>query len=638
MPAFSAFCVAAPRSGEGKTTAAMALCRALRERGLAVQAFKCGPDYVDPTFLATASGRRALNLDTWLMGENGVRRIFARAGRQAGVCVVEGVMGLFDGRGPGDLSGSTLDCARVLGLPVILTVNVRGMAASIAPLVAGFLDSARRHGVRIAGVLAQNAGSERHTAMLKAALEEAGLPPLLGSLPRDPAFTLPSRQLGLTPADETAGAERVCAALGKSLAEHADLDTLLALTEMERPQAPVTPVPAEGAGRKRLAVARDSAFCFYYEENLAWLTAHGWDIIPFSPLADRALPPCDAVYLGGGYPEVFAGTLSANKGMRDSVRHAALAGLPVYAECGGFMYLAKDIVTKDGRFPMAGVLDAEAVMGEKLSSLGYREARFLCAPPFGLGDAGLVLRGHEFHWSSMNFHTAYPPLASAAMKDGSLIPSGVCAGPARNVLAGYIHFYWADRPAARTGEKAPGALILLTGPSSAGKTTLAAAIEAEMRKRGRTCFRFSLDAFLAAYLHEGAPFTSVAGAERSGIPAAAMWHAALREAVLRGGVCVADHVLCGSDAWQADFTEALRGLRVLPVRTLCSEDILRKRENGRTDRPSDWEHARAQARAPFTPLPGEITVNTGEGKPEDIAGRVADIFCGRFPADGETDS
>ena len=324
MPAFSAFCVAAPRSGEGKTTAAMALCRALRERGLAVQAFKCGPDYVDPTFLATASGRRALNLDTWLMGENGVRRIFARAGRQAGVCVVEGVMGLFDGRGPGDLSGSTLDCARVLGLPVILTVNVRGMAASVAPLVAGFLDSARRHGVRIAGVLAQNAGSERHTAMLKAALEEAGLPPLLGSLPRDPAFTLPSRQLGLTPADETAGAERVCAALGKSLAEHADLDTLLALTEMERPKAPVTPVPAEGAGRKRLAVARDSAFCFYYEENLAWLTAHGWDIIPFSPLADRALPPCDAVYLGGGYPEVFAGTLSANKGMRDSVRHAAL--------------------------------------------------------------------------------------------------------------------------------------------------------------------------------------------------------------------------------------------------------------------------------------------------------------------------
>ncbi len=638
MPAFSAFCVAAPRSGEGKTTAAMALCRALREKGLAVQAFKCGPDYVDPTFLATASGRRALNLDTWLMGENGVRRIFARAGRQADVCVVEGVMGLFDGRGPGDLSGSTLDCARVLGLPVILTVNVRGMAASIAPLVAGFQDSARRHGVRIAGVLAQNAGSGRHTAMLKAALEEAGLPPLLGSLPRDPAFTLPSRQLGLTPADETAGAERLCAALGKSLAERSDLEEIRALTEVERPGAPENPVSVEGTGRKRLAVARDSAFCFYYEENLAWLTARGWDIIPFSPLADRALPSCDAVYLGGGYPEVFAGKLAANTGMRESVRGAALTGLPVYAECGGFMYLAEDIVTKDGRFPMAGVLDAEAIMGEKLSSLGYREARFLCAPPFGLGDTGLVLRGHEFHWSSMNFHTAYPPLASVAMKDGSLIPTGVCAGSARNVLAGYIHFYWADRPAARTGEKAPGALILLTGPSSAGKTTLAAAIEAEMKKRGRICFRFSLDGFLAAYPHEGAPFTSVAGAERAGIPAAAMWHAALREAVLRGGVCVADHVLCGADAWQADFTGALRGLRVLPVRTLCSEDILKKRESGRKDRPSDWEHARAQARAPFTPLPGEITVNTGEGDPEDIAGHVADIFCGRFPADGETDS
>lgn len=634
MSAFSAFCVAAPRSGEGKTTASMALCRALWDRGLAVQAFKCGPDYIDPGFLAAASGRPALNLDTWLMGGAGVRRIFARASQDAGVCVVEGVMGLFDGRSPQNLAGSTIDCARVLGIPVILCVNVRGMAASVAALVSGFAREAAKYGVKLAGVLAQNAGSERHLAMLSEALDRAGLPPLIGSLPRAPAFVLPSRQLGLTPAAETADVEGVCAALGRGLGGRADWEDLLARTAVPRPAAPAFSAPAKAGKRRTLAVARDEAFCFYYEENLAWLRAHGWDIIFFSPLRDGKLPPCDAVYLGGGYPEVFAAGLAANESMRASVRDAANAGLPVYAECGGFMYLADGIVTKEGRFPMAGVLDAEAVMGEKLSSLGYREARFLCPPPFGLGENGLVLRGHEFHWSSMTFHTAYRPLVSVTAKDGSLVPSGVCAGPRGNVKAGYIHFYWADRPGAPQGARRSGALVLLTGPSSAGKSTLASALETELKNRGVSCFRFSLDAFLASLCAGGRAPASVVQAEGAGIPAAAMWHAALAEAVRRGGVVVADHVLCGTESWQADFAGALAGLPVLPVRTICAEDILKSREAGRTDRPGDWEHARAQARAPHIPLKGEITVDTGGRKPDDLARSIADIFCGRFPAAG----
>ena len=290
MRDFHAFCLAAPRSGEGKTAVAVALMRALVRRGLAVQGCKCGPDYIDPTFHALATGRPACNLDTWMMGEAGVRAQWRAAVQGTDAAVCEGVMGLLDGRSPDDLSGSTLDCARVLHLPVLLVVNVRGMAASLTALVEGFRQQAARHGVRLAGVIANNAGSQRHADILRQALEKAGLPPLLGALPRHEACRIPERQLGLLPAAEsdcdTAWTDRLA-----ELAEnHVDLDRLLALTRQPRPSEQ-SPLPAPGQRQRRLAVARDEAFCFYYRANEDALRARGWELIPFSPLRDTALPP-----------------------------------------------------------------------------------------------------------------------------------------------------------------------------------------------------------------------------------------------------------------------------------------------------------------------------------------------------------
>ena len=253
-------------------------------------------------------------------------------------------MGLLDGRAPDDLSGSTLDCARVLHLPVLLVVNVRGMAASLTALVEGFQQQAARHGVRLAGVIANNAGSPRHADILRQALEKAGLPPLLGALPRHEACRIPERQLGLLPAAEsdcdTAWTDRLA-----ELAEnHVDLDRLLALTRRPRPLGP--PLPAPGQRQRRLAVARDEAFCFYYRANEDTLRARGWEIVPFSPLRDTALPPQpDALYLGGGYPEAFAAQLSANTAMRSAIRDFAAAGGEIYAECGGYMYLCAGLGT-----------------------------------------------------------------------------------------------------------------------------------------------------------------------------------------------------------------------------------------------------------------------------------------------------
>ncbi|WP_415965486.1 cobyrinate a,c-diamide synthase, partial [Desulfovibrio piger] len=425
MRDFHAFCLAAPRSGEGKTAVAVALMRALARRGLAVQGCKCGPDYIDPTFHALATGRPACNLDTWMMGEAGVRAQWRAAVRGADAAVCEGVMGLLDGRSPDDLSGSTLDCARVLHLPVLLVVSVRGMAASLTALVEGFRQQAARHGVRLAGVIANNAGSPRHADILRQALEKAGLPPLLGALPRHEACRIPERQLGLLPAAEshcdTAWTDRLA-----ELAEnHMDLDRLLALTRRPRPSAP--PLPAPGQRHRRLAVARDEAFCFYYRANEDALRARGWELVPFSPLRDAALPPqADALYLGGGYPEAFAARLSANTAMRTAIRNFAAAGGEIYAECGGYMYLCSGLEAAaeghglDGErrvWPMCGVLEATARMGRGLRSLGYRDVRFTGGAPLGLPLE--TCRGHEFHWSHIEPHRPYAPLYDVTDRTGT---------------------------------------------------------------------------------------------------------------------------------------------------------------------------------------------------------------------------
>ena len=332
---FHAFCLAAPRSGEGKTTTGIALMRALARRGLKVQSFKCGPDYIDPTFHAQATGRPACNLDTWMMGREGVRALWDNRAHDADACVCEGVMGLFDSRDPGDPAGGTADCARALGIPVVLVFNARGMACSAAALVAGFRLHASRMGVQLAGVIANNVGSPRHADILRRALESERLPPLLGALPRNEAWRIPERQLGLLPSEEAGTTEAWLDALADVAESSVDMDRLLSLTEARRPKARAV-LPPRGIRPRRMGIAKDRAFCFYYEENERALAARGWELLPFSPLEDTALPPgIDALYLGGGYPEVFARELSGNAAMREAIRAFAEQGGEIYAECGG---------------------------------------------------------------------------------------------------------------------------------------------------------------------------------------------------------------------------------------------------------------------------------------------------------------
>lgn len=616
---FSAFCLAAAHSGSGKTTLAAGLLRVYANRGLVAQGFKCGPDYVDPSFHAQASGRAAFNLDTWMMGRNGVQRLFARHAAQTDVVVCEGVMGLLDGRDvpPGEPDGSTLDCAAALNLPLVLVVSARGMGASVAALVEGFVRHAAARGVRVVGVIANQTGSPRHTAMLQVALEKAQLPPLLGALPRDPDLALPERQLGLVPAQE-AGFTAKLATLAAAVECHIDLDRLLELTRLPRTNPIAAPSPPQSP-RGTLAIAKDEAFCFYYEENETALRQAGWELAPFSPLRDSALPVADALYLGGGYPEVFAAQLAANTGLLASIREHAAAGKEIWAECGGFMLLCRELVDATGRrFPLTGVLDATAHMGDRLRSLGYREV--CTALPFGLASDEMrfqsqnTLRGHEFHWSRVTLHTEYAPLYA-----GQSPELGIRHGA---VSAGYVHVYWGDREtSAHATNTSPtfagGRVILLNGPSSSGKTSLAAALRTRLREAGHPVMVISMDDFL-----RGCAYFSALEAEAAGFSVVDACHAAVAEAARRGMLVIADHVIGDDPRWLPDLLTRLGGIPVHGVHVRCATDELLRREQTRTDRPANPEHTLRQQARIHCPLPDETDVDTTAAAPALCADRI----------------
>lgn len=439
MPdAVSRFLVAGTNSGCGKTTLTLGLLRAFARRGLAVAPFKCGPDYIDPLFHRQAAKRDSLNLDAFLSGSDGVRRGFARHSAGADVAVVEGVMGLFDGNVPGSDAGSSAEIAALLGLPVILAVNARGMAGSIAPLVRGF--SEWRPGVRIVGVIANNVGSSRHTELLRASLEAAGLPPLLGGVERDERWILPERHLGLAVGTLD---DSWLDALADTLECSLDLDRLFAVTRHGETEliSKERFIPVVS----RLGVARDEAFLFYYRENFELLRRQGVDVVPFSPLHDRALPEgIDGLYFGGGYPELYAGALASNAPMLAAIRAFAASGRPVYGECGGYLYLLESLTDFEGRtFPMLGLLPGRAAMGKKLASLGYRELESVSASMFG--PAGTRLRGHEFHYSALSEEPSGGSLFSAKDLRGCARSAGSVRG---NVAGSYIHLHFNSNPAA----------------------------------------------------------------------------------------------------------------------------------------------------------------------------------------------
>ncbi|HEX8274452.1 MAG TPA: cobyrinate a,c-diamide synthase [Longimicrobiaceae bacterium] len=449
--------LAAPGTGQGKTTVAAALMRLLRDRGMRVAPFKAGPDYVDPSHHRAAAGRASRNLDGWLLPPDTLRALFRRAvtgERAADVAVVEGMMGLFDGRSAASDAGSTAEAARLLGAPVVLVLDVWSMARSAAAVVRGF------HGfdpaLPLAGVVLNRAAGPGHYALCRdAVVGETGVP-VLGWLPADPALAVPERDLGLTLAGER---PMELDRLAERAAETLDVDGLLAVARAAPPlPAGPDPLPAPVGGRRAvIAVARDAAFDFYYEDNLDLLRDLGAELRFFSPLADARLPEdAGALYLGGGYPELHAARLAANAGMRAAVRAFAAAGRPVYAECGGLMYLCEALVDAAGaRHPMAGVVPGASAMQPRVT-LGYREVVALRDSP--LARAGDTVRGHEFHYSARESAAGEPAYRRA---DGAET-EGVVAGPRGNVLATYLHVHFATDP--RMAER----LVAAAGSRPAG--------------------------------------------------------------------------------------------------------------------------------------------------------------------------
>lgn len=435
--------IAGTHSGVGKTTVALALMAALRRRGLAVQPFKVGPDFIDPGHHTAVCGRVCRNLDTWILTESTVRSIFHRAAAGADVAIIEGVMGLFDGRGPDDPRGSTADVTRLLSAPVVLVVDASAVAGSIAAVVKGFREFDPR--VDVCGVICNRVAGAHHYAYLEPALRRHTDVVPLGWLPRRPDWAIPERHLGLTTAEDLAAESGRWDDLGRGLEETVDVDRLLALAAAgdEESPAPADVPPLIPSRRRRVAVARDAAFCFYYPENLELLEEAGGTIVPFSPLADAALPDAtDLVYLGGGYPELHARRLAENESMRQSIRRFHRLGGAIYAECGGLMYVCRELVDGSGQaFLMLDLLPARTVMQKRLAALGY--VTWQASQASLLGPPGTEVRGHEFHYSRLESLAEMSTAGLLQRERQQPRPDGFTRD---GLLAGYAHLHFASNP------------------------------------------------------------------------------------------------------------------------------------------------------------------------------------------------
>lgn len=406
--------ISAPASGTGKTTVALGLLAAFRARGLVVQPFKSGPDYIDPAFHTAASGRASVNLDSWAMARGRIAGL-AGAAKGADLVIAEGSMGLYDGVArPGEAgSGASADVAMMMGWPVVLVLDVSGQAQTAAAVAQGL--ARFRPGLSVAGVILNKVASPRHEALARAGMEQAGLK-VLGALPRRPGVELPERHLGLVQAEELPRLEALLAEAAAFVAEHCDLEAIRAAAKSLPVQGGAKPVPAPGG---RIALARDGAFSFVYPHLLSDWRAQGATILPFSPLADEAPDPsADACWLPGGYPELHAGRLAAAENFRAGL--TAFAQIrPVHGECGGYMALGQGLVAADGkRHRMLGLLGLETSFAKRRMHLGYRRAFPHVSLP-GLGTA--QLRGHEFHYATI---LSQPDAALAQVTDanGETVP------------------------------------------------------------------------------------------------------------------------------------------------------------------------------------------------------------------------
>lgn len=409
------FIVAAPHSGAGKTTVTIGLMRALCRLGLAVQAFKCGPDYIDPAFHAAATGRPSFNLDTWAMAPATLADLLER--RTADIAIAEGVMGLFDGvAAPGQIArGATADLAALLGWPVLLVLDVSGQTETAAAVAAGLAHY--RDDVAVAGVILNRVASPRHLAMITPGFERIGLK-VFGALGHDARFELPERHLGLVQAEETDDIGRRLDALADAIGSAVDL---AAVRRTAVPARAMAGGPSRRPPGQRIAVARDRAFSFMYPHLLEGWRSAGAEILPFSPLADEAPDRrADVVWLPGGYPELHGGVLAAARRFLEGLHLLAARSVPVHGECGGYMVLGRGIEDAEGRrHSMAGLLPVETSFARRRLHIGYRRARLLADGP--LGPAGETVMGHEFHYASV-LQAGGEPLVDCRDAAGAVVP------------------------------------------------------------------------------------------------------------------------------------------------------------------------------------------------------------------------
>lgn len=434
--------IAGTGSGVGKTTITIGIMAALQKKGYTVQGFKCGPDYIDPTYHTAVTGRVSRNLDSWMFDEKTVRKIIAKGAQGADISIIEGVMGFFDGKNPLSNTGSTAEIASISESPVLLIVNCASMARSAAAIVKGFQSLAG--GEYIAAVIVNQVGSRGHFDLVKAAIEQECYVPVIGYVKKESDIEMPSRHLGLIPAIERGELDSFFAKLGDLIAETVDIERLY---ELAAAPELLAEDDGEKPARKKeekvvIAVANDAAFNFYYQENLELLESYGAEIKYFSPLRNEPLPSGSAgLYIGGGFPEEFAEELARNEESKQSIKYAIISGMPTLAECGGFMYLTEAIKTTDGKeFPMVGLIPGKVKMQKKLAALGYREiygkkGNFLI-------EEGMAAKGHEFHYSLFE-HQEELPYAYQTKGRAGLTEEGCLTF---NLVAGYTHFHFASNP------------------------------------------------------------------------------------------------------------------------------------------------------------------------------------------------
>ncbi|MBA3034316.1 MAG: cobyrinate a,c-diamide synthase [Gammaproteobacteria bacterium] len=434
------FLVSAAHKSSGKTTLSIGLTAALQRRGLTVQPFKKGPDYIDPLWLGLAAKRGCRNLDFFLSPHDEIRAQFAH-GHDADVCLVEGNMGLYDGLAL-DGSNSNAALARLLDLPVILVLDTRGMTRGIAPLILGY--QAFDRNIRIAGVILNRLGGRRHEEKLRSIIEHYTDVQVIGAVQEDAQLALVERHLGLMPANESAEAEHLIDSIAERVASQVDLNRLLAITATAVSLPEPTTVPAASEPPLRIAIAQDAAFGFYYTDDLEALVAAGAELVPFDTLKDKCLPACDALFIGGGFPESFLDELSANTEMRTDIRGAIQGGLPTYAECGGLMYLANSISWHGKTQPMVGIIDGVVTMHQKPVGRGYVVLEPVSDHPWHptplSNEIGALpqVHAHEFHYSGLeglpdNTKYAY------AVKRGHGVDGKHDGIVVYNLLASYAH-------------------------------------------------------------------------------------------------------------------------------------------------------------------------------------------------------